>query len=168
MDVIRIAGIVEESIVDGPGIRFVIFGQGCPHYCEGCHNQHTHDFSGGYDMKIEEIVIKVRKNPLIDGVTYSGGEPFIQAEPFLNLSKRLKNFNYNILIYTGYTFEELLHMSKNDTNIKELMDYTDIIIDGLFDKNMMDYTLKFKGSANQRTINVPKSVKEGRVVTFSF
>ncbi len=153
-DIIRIAGIVEESIVDGPGIRFVIFTQGCPHKCLGCHNAHTHSDSGGYDIFIEDIVMQVRKNPLLDGVTLSGGEPFCQAKNLFKLVTRLKMFNYNILVYSGYTVEELLEKSKEDKNIKNLLYSVDTLIDGPFRQDLVDYSLKFRGSSNQRIINI--------------
>ena len=103
---IRIAGIIKESIVDGPGIRLVVFAQGCPHRCRGCHNPQTHPFEGGKIVTIEEILEMVKKNPLLDGVTFSGGEPFSQAQAFAVLD-RLK-VSMNIMTYTGYTYEYLL------------------------------------------------------------
>ena len=113
---IRIAGVYRESIVDGPGIRFSIFSQGCRHNCEGCHNPETHDFKGGYDCDIDKIVEEILKNPLLDGVTFTGGDPMFQTEGFYLLAKKIKEKrnDLNILIYTGYTYEELLEISKED------------------------------------------------------
>ncbi len=157
-DCIRIAGLVEESIVDGPGIRFVVFTQGCPHNCPGCHNQNTHDPNGGYIMDIEDIVKKIRKNKLVQGVTISGGDPFYRPKEVLNLVKRLKNFNYHVVVYSGYTLEELIEKAKSNDDIKNLLLHIDILIDGRFEKDKQDYTLKFRGSSNQRIIDM-KDVK---------
>ena len=109
---IRLAGVIRESIVDGPGIRFVVFVQGCPHHCEGCHNPESHDFSGGYDCEPEKILAEIKKNPLLDGVTFSGGEPLCQAAALLPLAKEIKKLGLNLFIYTGSIFEDLL---KNQT-----------------------------------------------------
>ncbi len=167
-DMIRIAGLIEESIVDGPGIRFVVFAQGCVHKCPGCHNPHTHNTKGGYDIAIEDIVMQIRQNPLIDGVTFSGGEPFLQAGQFFKLAKRLKQFNYNILAYSGYTFEQLLEQAEINEDVKNLLNILDILIDGLFKRDKMDYALKFRGSSNQRIIDVQKSLnsENGEVKLF--
>ncbi len=105
---IRLAGVIRESIVDGPGIRFVVFVQGCPHHCEGCHNPESHDFSGGYDCDPEKILAEIKKNPLLDGVTFSGGEPLCQAAALLPLAKEIKKLGLNLFIYTGSIFEDLL------------------------------------------------------------
>ena len=153
-DTIRIAGVVRESIVDGPGFRFTVFCQGCPHNCEGCHNQATHDFSGGYDCDISRILEAIDKNPLLDGVTFSGGEPMCQAEAFCSLAAEVKKRNLNIVTYTGYTYEELLIMSEKDIWIKKLLDLTDILIDGRFILSQRDLTLLFRGSRNQRVIDM--------------
>lgn len=166
--IIKIAGLVEESIVDGPGVRFVVFAQGCLHRCPGCHNPHTHNPNNGYDIAIEDIVMRIRQNPLIDGVTFSGGEPFLQAGPFLKLAKRLKQFNYNILAYSGYTFEQLLEQAKTDEDVKNLLHILDVLIDGLFEKDKMDYSLKFRGSSNQRIIDVQKSLADGNGIVELF
>lgn len=151
---IRIAGLIEESIVDGPGIRFVVFTQGCPHNCPGCHNPKTHDPNGGYVVDIEDIVEKIKKNRLVQGVTISGGEPFYRPKEVLNLVKRLKDFNYHVLAYSGYTLEELIEKAKNNDDIKNLLLNVDMLIDGKFEKDKQDYTLKFRGSRNQRIIDM--------------
>ena len=105
---LRIAGIVKESIVDGPGIRLVIFAQGCKHNCPGCHNPETHSFEGGNLISVEEILEKVKKNPLLDGVTFSGGDPFEQGEAFSILGEKVKTLGLNVMTYTGYTYEEII------------------------------------------------------------
>lgn len=160
---LRIAGTVNDSIVDGSGIRFTIFTQGCPHHCEGCHNPQTHDFNGGEIVEADEIIEKIKKNPLLDGVTFSGGEPFCQAETLADIGRKIKAIGLNIITYTGYTFEELYeNREKNYWN--DLLSVTDFLIDGKFILSQKDWILKFRGSSNQRYIDCQKSLKEGRAV----
>lgn len=151
---LRIAGVVRESIVDGPGIRFVIFAQGCPHHCEGCHNESTHDFSGGYDCDLSRILAEVDKNPLLSGVTFSGGEPFCQAQGFFELGVEIKNRGLDILAYSGYTFEELTKLAEQDKYIGKLLDVIDSLVDGPFILEERDLTLEFRGSRNQRFLKL--------------
>lgn len=160
---IRLAGVVRESIVDGPGLRFTIFCQGCPHGCEGCHNPATHDFEGGYDCEISKILAAIDENPLLDGVTFSGGEPMCQPEAFLLLAREIKKRNLDIVIFTGYEFEELLEMAKTDGALKELLELADLLIDGRFVLADRDLTLKFRGSTNQRIIDVPSTLQSGKI-----
>lgn len=151
---LRIAGVVRESIVDGPGIRFVIFAQGCPHHCEGCHNESTHDFGGGYDCDLSRILAEVDKNPLLSGVTFSGGEPFCQAQGFFELGVEIKNRGLDILAYSGYTFEELTKLAEQDKYIGKLLDVIDSLVDGPFILEERDLTLEFRGSRNQRFLKM--------------
>jgi len=161
---IRLAGLVPESYVDGPGIRFTVFVQGCPHHCMGCHNPETHDFNGGRLADVDKIFGKIVKDPLIKGVTFSGGEPFCQPEPLNYLAGLLKEKGYHIMSYSGYNFEELLEMSEKNPDVKGLLTKLDILVDGRFELSQRSLELKFRGSRNQRLINVPQSLKEGRVV----
>ncbi len=162
---IRIAGTVSESIVDGPGIRYTIFTQGCPHHCEGCHNPETHDFNGGRLADTDRIYEHIVRDPLLKGVTFSGGDPFCQPAPLYDLGKKLKeNTSLDIMIYTGYTFEQLLDMAKKDINVKNLLSVADIIVDGRFILAQRSLELKFKGSRNQRTIDCQRSLAEGKVI----
>jgi anaerobic ribonucleoside-triphosphate reductase activating protein len=163
-DMIRMAGIVRESIVDGPGIRFTVFCQGCPHKCEGCHNPETHDFNGGKDVSIYRILEEIDKNPLLAGVTFSGGEPLCQPEPFSRLAKEVKGRGLNVTVFSGYTYEEIVKMSEDDKNVKCLMDNTDILIDGQFVLGQKDLTLQFRGSQNQRVIDLNKTRENGEIV----
>ncbi|MCI8609193.1 MAG: anaerobic ribonucleoside-triphosphate reductase activating protein [Firmicutes bacterium] len=165
-DTIRIAGVVRESIVDGPGLRFVVFCQGCPHNCLECHNPKTHDFKGGYDCDIEKIISAVEANPLLDGVTFSGGEPMCQPEAFTILAHKLKEANptLNMVVYTGYTYEELVDMAEMQPAIKELFETIDFLIDGRFIKSQRDLTLQFRGSKNQRIIDMKKTIEQGKVI----
>lgn len=151
---IRIAGVVRESIVDGPGIRFTVFAQGCPHGCEGCHNPETHDFNGGYFCSLEKILGEIDKNPLLSGVTFSGGEPFCQAEEFYQLALAVKERNLDIVAYSGYTLEELREMAKTNRGIGHLLGSIDYLIDGPFVLAQRDLTLEFRGSRNQRFISM--------------
>lgn len=165
-DTLRIAGIVRESIVDGPGIRFTVFCQGCPHRCEGCHNENTLDFAGGYDCAIDKIIAEIDKNPLLTGVTFSGGEPFCQPEGFLALAEKLQKRNLDITAFTGYTYEELLKLGQSRPIILELLDLIDLLIDGKFLLEQKDLTLQFRGSRNQRVIDMNGVRKEGRMIEY--
>lgn len=162
---IKIAGTVPESIVDGPGLRYTIFVQGCPHHCEGCHNPETHDFEGGRLADTDKIYAHIVKNPLIKGVTFSGGEPFCKAAELYDIGKRIKeNTTLDIMSYSGYTFEQLLEMSKENEDIKNLLSITDILVDGRFVLAQRSLELKFRGSKNQRLIDVPASLSAGKAV----
>lgn len=156
---IRIAGIIRESIVDGPGLRFVVFSQGCPHRCEGCHNESTHDFHGGYDCELQKILDEIDKNPLLFGVTFSGGEPFCQAKEFNELGRAIKERGLDIIAYSGYTLEQLQEMTKENKDIGDLLDSIDYLIDGPFILEERDLTLKFRGSRNQRIIHMSELQK---------
>ena len=160
---LRIAGTVNDSIVDGPGIRFTIFVQGCPHNCEGCHNPQTHDFNGGTVTTTEELLEKIKGNPLLDGVTFSGGEPFCQAEALAYLGKEIKKLGLNVITYTGYTFEQLFENREKD-HWGELLEVTDYLIDGPFILAQKDWEIKFRGSSNQRYIDCQKSLAEGKAI----
>lgn len=152
---LKIAGIIKESIVDGPGIRYVIFCQGCPHHCKGCHNQETWDFSKGKWVSIDDIIKDINSNPLLTGITLSGGEPFAQTAELINLCKNLDRSKLDIWIYSGYTINQLI--SDNNPNQKEnleLLSLCDVLIDGPFILEQRDLTLKFKGSRNQNEINL--------------
>lgn len=162
---IRIAGIVNDSIVDGPGIRFTIFTQGCPHNCEGCHNPQTHTFDDGKMVSVEELIDQIQRNPLLDGVTFSGGEPFVQAESLSVLAKVIHdNTELDVVTYTGYTFEQLMSGSEDNPYWKALLQETDILIDGPFVKSKKSYELHFRGSSNQRCLDSKESVRIGEAV----
>jgi len=161
---IRIAGTVRESIVDGPGIRYVVFAQGCKHGCPGCHNPHTHSFDGGRLVEIDSIIHEIDSNPLLDGITLSGGEPFEQAGGFTKLAERVRQKGLNVMTYTGYTYEEIMEGSKLRPDWQSLIENTDILVDGPFDANKKSLTLKFKGSENQRIIDVAKTRARGKVI----
>ena len=156
-----LAGILEDSIVDGPGIRTTFFAQGCPHRCPGCHNPETWEFGCGTQMDADTALQVVRSNPLCRGVTFSGGEPFAQAEEFAVLARLLKAQGYEVASYSGYTFEELLSGTPGQ---KALLESIDVLIDGPFRLEERSLELNFRGSRNQRILNVPKSLQEGTPV----
>ena len=156
---LRLAGVIRESIVDGPGIRMTVFTQGCPHHCKGCHNEQTWDFSGGYDSSTERILEEAKKDPILRGLTFSGGEPFSQAEALSVLAKEAKENGYDIFCYTGYTFEHLLSQFDAHPEYKELLSNCDWLVDGPFILDKRSLMLKFRGSTNQRILDVKKSLE---------
>lgn len=161
---LRLAGIVRESIVDGPGIRFTVFCQGCPHDCPDCHNPETHDFAGGFDCSTDRLMEEIEKDPLLAGVTFSGGEPFCQAEMFTELAEKVREKGLSVTVFSGYTYEQLLAMAEKDVHVKRLLELTDLLIDGPFIKAQRDLTLQFRGSRNQRLIDMKKTREAGKVV----
>ena len=163
---LRISGTIQESIVDGPGIRYVIFTQGCPHRCPGCHNPQTHDFAGGKDADIEEILREIEANPLLSGVTFSGGEPFCQPEALSFLGSEIKTMGKHLMVYTGYVYEELLELGKSRPAVSELLELADILVDGPYLENERDLTLSYRGSANQRVIDLKKTKEHGTVILY--
>lgn len=160
---LKIAGTVNDSIVDGPGIRFTVFTQGCPHHCEGCHNPQTHSFEGGEIVDTDELLKKIRGNPLLDGVTFSGGEPFCQAQPLAKLGKAVKECGLNVITYTGYDFE-YLYENREKNGYGELLEVTDILIDGKFILEKKDWNIKFRGSSNQRYLDCRASLAAGKAI----
>lgn len=155
MDVqIRVAGIVKESIVDGPGIRYVVFAQGCKHNCPGCHNPLTHPFEGGSMMDVDKILQQIKSNPLLDGVTFSGGEPFEQAVAFAVLAGEVARLGLNIIVYTGYTYEYIRENGSVQLGWSELLEAADTLVDGPFIQELYDPMLRFRGSSNQRIIDL--------------
>ena len=161
---LRIAGTVNDSIVDGPGIRYTIFTQGCPHHCPGCHNPQTHDFAGGQDADVENILKEIFNNPILSGVTFSGGEPFCQAEALVPIAEAIKEKGKHLMIYTGYLLEHLQKME--NTGVKRLLELADVIVDGPFILAEKNLTLSYRGSENQRVIDMVKTRKSGEVVLY--
>ena len=155
---LRVFGTANDSIVDGPGLRFALFVQGCIHNCKGCHNPESHKLDGGTLQDTDEIFEQIQKNPLLDGVTFSGGEPFLQAKALSELAKKIKDMGLNLYVYTGFTYEELLSGANEENFWGELLKYTDFLVDGKFEEDKKHYTLLFKGSENQRIIDVQGSM----------
>ncbi len=158
---IRIAGIVEDSIVDGRGIRMAVFVQGCPHHCPGCHNPQTHDFAGGTLDDTDRIFEAFRENPLYRGITFSGGEPFCQPKPLKALADRVHTIKKDVTIYTGWTYEALCAM--HDPDVDALLSVCDVLVDGPFIEAQRDPELLFRGSANQRLIDMNRTRERGEV-----
>ncbi len=167
---IRINDYISESYVDGPGIRFTIFCQGCLHHCKGCHNPQTHDFNGGKEVEIQYLVDKMANNPLLDGITLSGGDPFEQVEACLTLVllTKEKHPTFDVICYTGYTYENLLEKAKKNPLIIQLLQQIDFLIDGPFILEQRDLDLDFMGSRNQRIIDTKKSLKEKQTIITQF
>lgn len=147
-DLLSIAGIVNDSVVDGPGVRLTVFTQGCNHYCEGCHNPKTWNINGGRTVIIKEIFEEYLKNPLLSGITFSGGEPFLQSEPLAELADMVHAVKGNVWCYTGYTLEELQAL-KIPSQLR-LLNRVDALVDGEFRIAERDLSLLFRGSKNQR------------------
>ena len=159
---LKLAGIAEDSIVDGPGIRTAFYVQGCPHHCPGCHNPETWDISGGTEMEEETLLKIVKSNPLCRGVTFSGGEPFTQAEGLAKLAVLLKENGYEVASYTGFTFEQLY---ENGTEAqRRLLSLIDVLVDGPFIEALRSRDCIYRGSSNQRLIDVPGSLAAKKAV----
>ncbi len=158
---LNLAGITEDSIVDGPGIRTTFYAQGCPHHCPGCHNPETWAFEGGVPMEETRLLEIVQSNPLCHGVTFSGGEPFAQPEGFAALAALLHEKGYEVASYSGFTFEQLF---SGTTAQKQLLSQLDVLIDGPFLLSEKSLELNFRGSRNQRVLNVPESLRAGSPV----
>ncbi len=168
MKELRLSGVIRESVVDGPGIRMTVFTQGCPHRCPGCHNPQTHDFNGGYISHPENILKAVDQNPMLQGVTFSGGEPFSQAEALAELAAEIKKRNLHIMTYSGYTYEELQNgIAEGKAGWQSLLQQTDILVDGRFILEQRSLNLLFRGSKNQRLIDVKKSLEQGEAVLWN-
>ena len=160
----RIAGIEKQSIVDGPGFRYTIFTQGCPHCCPDCHNQATWDPLGGSEMTVRQLLEDIEKAYYIDGITLSGGDPFAQPEEVLELVRALKEQDRHIIAYTGYTFEQLLE----DPAKAKILSYLDVVIDGLYLKDQRSLALRFRGSKNQRVIDVGASLQQHTIILINW
>ncbi|MBP1545466.1 MAG: anaerobic ribonucleoside-triphosphate reductase activating protein [Oscillospiraceae bacterium] len=163
--IIMTAGLKNDSIVDGPGIRLTVFVQGCPHRCKGCHNPQTHDFNCGTPVTADEIMELISSNPLLDGVTFSGGEPFCQAAALAEIGKRIREKGYNIITYTGYTYEQLMSGATEENGYMKLLSVTDLLVDGPYIESQSSPDIRFRGSANQRIIDVKRSLAENKAVT---
>lgn len=147
---LKIAGIVDDSIVDGEGVRLTVFTQGCPHHCHGCHNPQTWSLDGGHEIDTEEIVQKLKANPLLSGITFSGGEPFLQPAPLTELARAAHKLGLDVWSYTGFTLEEL----EKRTDVQQLLNEVDVLVDGPYVEALRDLTLRFRGSSNQRIIDL--------------
>lgn len=157
---LRILDIIEDTTVDGPGFRTSVYCAGCQHHCPGCHNPQSWDMQGGRDVALEEVLRTILDDPFAD-VTFSGGDPMYQAEAFTELARQIKaQSRKTIWCYTGFTFEQLVVNAK----MRPLLEQLDVLVDGRFVEELRDEDLLYRGSSNQRLIDVPKSLAEGQVV----
>ena len=161
----RIANWISDSIVDGPGLRLTVFTQGCPHRCPGCHNPETWDPAGGREVPLEELEALLAGNPLLQGLTLSGGEPFLQAGDGASLARRARRRGLDVWTYTGYRYEDLAEAGRADW--EALLAATDVLVDGPFVAARKSYAALFRGSDNQRLIDLRKTEREGRVVLWT-
>lgn len=159
---LRLAGIAEESIVDGPGLRLTLFTQGCPHHCLGCHNPETHAMEGGSLYSLEALVGRYAENPLLAGVTFSGGEPFLQASSLAWMAARIHALGGTVITYTGYVYEDLAVRAREDMGVAQLLAATDLLIDGPYVQALRSLELPWRGSSNQRLLD-----REARARLFS-
>jgi anaerobic ribonucleoside-triphosphate reductase activating protein len=165
---IRLADHIQyDSIVDGEGLRTVIWTQGCPHHCAGCHNPTTHNSNGGKLTDVERIEKALLKIPRQDGITLSGGEPFMQLDACTELATFAKSIGLNVWCYTGYRYEELLELAKQDSRYLKMLSNIDVLIDGKFMIEQRSFNTLFRGSKNQRIIDVPRSLSNNNICTVS-
>lgn len=169
---IRLSGIAYESLVNGPGIRRVFFSQGCKHNCKGCFNPETHSFELGEEKDMDELIEDVINSPFIKGVTFSGGDPLEQADKFAYMAKKLNDIikyrDFNIWCYTGYKFEYILNNLDERLGWKELINNIDVLVDGKFEEDKKEEGLKFRGSSNQRIIDIKESLKSKKIVVLEY
>jgi anaerobic ribonucleoside-triphosphate reductase activating protein len=160
---IRLSGITRESVVDGLGFRYVLYAQGCPHRCKGCHNPSTHSYDGGELVELESIVYDIKNYPMLDGLTFSGGECFEKAEQFAQIAKEVKSMGLDVWAYTGYTLEEILQNKDSKKGWQDFVNYIDVLVDGRYQEDNKDISLCFRGSTNQRIIDLRKTLHTGEL-----
>lgn len=162
---IRLAAPLQsDSVVDGFGVRTVIWTQGCYHNCPFCQNPSTHDFNGGMEFDIEDILEEIKLLDNQDGITLSGGDPLFQIDAITEIAKYSKSIGLNVWCYTGFTYEKILEMGINNPKYLELFNYLDVLVDGKFENDKKSYSLLFRGSSNQRVINIPETLKNGEII----
>ena len=165
---IRLSGIAYESLVNGPGMRRVFFAQGCKHNCKNCFNTDTHDFCGGEERDLDELIEDTLDNPILRGVTFSGGDPWEQADKFAYMAKFFKEKALNIWSYTGYTYEYIIENKDKRLGWNDLLNSIDVLVDGRFEEDRMQDGLKFRGSTNQRVIDIKESIVLNEIITIEY
>lgn len=164
---IRLAGdMTTDSIVDGEGIRSVVWCQGCVHNCPGCHNPETHDFNSGYLKNVDELCQEIKNLEFQDGITLSGGDPLCQVDACLQIAKFCQSIGLNVWCYTGYKIEDLLKRSQKEHNLYELLENIDVLVDSPFILELKSYDVPFRGSKNQRLIDTKKTLKERKICLY--
>jgi len=159
----RLSGITPESTVDGPGLRFVIFTQGCPHQCPHCHNPESWADDAGKEFSARQVIRLLKQQKQTKrGITFSGGEPFLQSAELVEVALAARQMNWDVVTYTGFTYEQLIE--DNDNDRKALLSVTDILIDGKYMHELRDISLQFRGSSNQRIIDIAATQKHGQIV----
>ena len=153
--------IQQDSIVDGEGIRSVIWFQGCSHNCPGCHNPETHDFNAGEIVSLEEMKAQIDELEFQAGVTFSGGDPMMQVEALTELASYVHEKGMNVWVYTGFTFEELMMLAEKNDNYRKALEEIDVLVDGKFVLELRSFDAQFRGSSNQRILDVKKSLEKG-------
>ena len=166
-DTLRLFGLVTDSIVDGPGYRVSVFTQGCPHGCPGCHNPESHPVEGGTVWTLDDIEKKFVGNPLLSGVTLSGGEPFLQAAACAELARRAHAKGLDVWTYSGFTYEQLLHKAETDEGVRALLQETDVLVDGPFVLAERSLELMYCGSRNQRLIDLARTRVNGQLTLYT-
>lgn len=156
--------IQSDSIVDGEGIRSVIWFQGCSHNCPGCHNPETHDFKAGIEVSLKEMKAKIDELEYQSGVTFSGGDPMMQVEALAELAAYVKEKGMNVWVYTGYTFEELMILADKNESYMKALEQIDVLVDGKFVMDLRSFDVQFRGSSNQRILDVKKSLEKKKAV----
>ena len=163
-ETLNISGIVDDSIVDGPGLRYTIFVQGCPHGCPECHNPQTHSFEENKRVTLGQLMSEIKENPLLYGVTFSGGEPFCQPGPLKILGQQVKKTGMHLMCYSGYTYEQLLKKAETEPEVAALLNVVDVLVDGPFLIAERDLELLYRGSRNQRLIDLKAMREKGDIV----
>ena len=161
------ADLQSDSIVDGPGLRAVLWTQGCGHHCPGCQNPQTWDFNGGGLIPISVVKEAIDELENQDGFTMSGGDPMFQPEACNEIAKYVKEKGLNLWVYTGFTFEDLMKLAKTKPIYREFIERIDVLVDGRFIESKKNLSLLFRGSSNQRLIDIPKTLEQGEVVLFN-
>ncbi len=162
---IRLAGLLHESLVDGPGFRSVVFVQGCPHHCFGCHSPQTQPLSGGKLIETDRIVKDLLSRPLLDGITFSGGEPFVQSAALVELIEKVfSRKKVDLWIYSGYLLDQLIKMGEKKKDVKKLLGLASVLVDGPFVLSQRDLSLAFRGSSNQRLIDLAQTFTQKKIV----
>lgn len=174
MGTIRLAGIESESTLDGEGWRYVIFTQGCIHDCPGCHNPQSHDFNSGDEVEVDKLIEDIASKPFLDGVTFSGGDPFFQADKLIPICEYCKENGLTMWAYTGYIFDEFLSFINNKTHeshinqaMIDFLRYIDVVVDGPFILSKRSLDLQYRGSSNQRLVDVQQSLQKGVVIEYN-